>query len=138
MPLYLRHSPERDVHRFPGCLIVLAKTIRPFTQSLSRKTRESYTLGPISGQTWKSIRSESLRCPMAEGTGGFSPPRAQERRFQSMKSSPLGPLPHARLLVRSTSTETAVGPENITAPPAGAKHTPTRASILRQSRPKSA
>ena len=22
MPLYLRHGPEKDVHRFPGCLIV--------------------------------------------------------------------------------------------------------------------
>lgn len=93
MPLYLRHGPERDVHRFPGCLIVLAKTIRPFTQSLSRKTRESYTLGPISGQTWKSIRSESLRCRMAEGTGGFSPPRAQERRFQSYEIKPPWPTP---------------------------------------------
>ena len=24
MPLYLRHGPERDVHRFPGCLILSA------------------------------------------------------------------------------------------------------------------
>jgi hypothetical protein len=22
--LYLRHGPEKDVHRFPGCLIVFA------------------------------------------------------------------------------------------------------------------
>jgi len=22
VPLYLRHGPEKDVHRFPGCLIV--------------------------------------------------------------------------------------------------------------------
>ncbi len=24
MPIYLRHGPEKDVHRFPGCLKVLA------------------------------------------------------------------------------------------------------------------
>jgi hypothetical protein len=23
VPLYLRHGPEKDVHRFPGCLIPL-------------------------------------------------------------------------------------------------------------------
>jgi hypothetical protein len=51
--IYLRHGPKKYVHRFPGCLTVFAndRTIRPFTQSLSRKTGESYTLGAISGQT---------------------------------------------------------------------------------------
>jgi len=56
--LYLRHGAEKEMHRFPGCLIVFTND-RPLTRSLSRKTQESYTLGAISGQTWKSIGSEA-------------------------------------------------------------------------------
>ena len=54
MPLYLRHGSEKHVHRFPGCLIV-SLTIRPFNQSLPRKTTESYTLGPVSCQRQSTI-----------------------------------------------------------------------------------
>lgn len=45
VPLCLRHGPEKDVHRFSGCLIgSLTLTIRPLVKSLFATTGESYTL----------------------------------------------------------------------------------------------
>ena len=66
MPLDLRHGPEKDVHRFPGCLIV-SLTIRPFTQSLPRKTAESYTLGPVSCQKQSTIVNPTNRVESRTG-----------------------------------------------------------------------
>jgi len=42
--MYVRHGSEKHVHRFPGLPEAFA-TIRPSTRSLSKKTKESYTLG---------------------------------------------------------------------------------------------
>ena len=48
---------EKRLHRVLGCLTALANDIRPFTQSVSRKTEESYTLEAISCQTESTEQS---------------------------------------------------------------------------------
>lgn len=53
--MYARHGSEEQIHRFPGCLRPFA-TIRPSTRSLSKKTKESYTLGN-SGAILESVSS---------------------------------------------------------------------------------
>ena len=42
--MHVRHGSEKQVHRFPGLPKAFA-TIRPSSRSLSKKTKESYTLG---------------------------------------------------------------------------------------------
>jgi len=42
--MHVRHGSEKQVHRFPGLPEAFA-TIRPSSRSLSKKTKESYTLG---------------------------------------------------------------------------------------------
>jgi len=53
----LHHGPKKHLHRVLGCLTALANDIRPFTQSLSKKTEESYTLKAISCQTESTEQS---------------------------------------------------------------------------------
>ena len=59
MPRYLRHGPEKDVHRFPGFLTMFAYD-KAVDSVDSRKTGASYTLRTISGQTQPTKRRRTF------------------------------------------------------------------------------
>jgi hypothetical protein len=66
VPFYLRHGPEKDVHRFPGCLIVFAtdKTVysAAFEEDRSIVHPQGY-LGPDLREHLVGVHLVRLRAP---------------------------------------------------------------------------
>jgi len=69
--MHVRHGSEKQVHRFPGLPEAFA-TIRPSSRSLSKKTKESYTLGSHwrhTGERFGSIFETTVRSDSTLGVG---------------------------------------------------------------------
>src|SRR5258708_6258620 len=74
VPLYLRHGPEKGLHRFSGCLIVsltITIMIRPFVKSLFEATGESYTLGASQARSAKAFCESIWSDPRVAGPDLF-------------------------------------------------------------------